>query len=300
MDDSLIVFQRDSGTEASSQGPVEPEATSDSSAIRPGQPSRRQLNRTTSTSDPIASSSWYLYIQMQLCSQMSLRDWLTRNNHVAARPPRSELYCMFWQIVDAVAYLHAHELMHRDLKPSNILFDSTNRLKLADFGLVTSFANDDYSSTGNSPVLSGDHASSAHRSTSDCTNPTDQRDSGTADSWNGSDREQLSSSSIRRKYFGIRTTRRHTDDVGTDLYMSPEQERHERYDRKVDIFSLGLIFLELLLPFETDMERICTLLQAKRQLLPDRFSADCPLEVSAGCIGKVLSDFFVHFTKISR
>ncbi|VEL40859.1 unnamed protein product, partial [Protopolystoma xenopodis] len=80
----------------------------------------------------------YLYIQMQLCSPHSLRDWLMENNNIQLRPARPVLYAMFTQIVDAVAYLHANGLMHRDLKPSNILFDAQRRLKLADFGLATS------------------------------------------------------------------------------------------------------------------------------------------------------------------
>jgi translation initiation factor 2-alpha kinase 3 len=54
-----------------------------------------------------------------------------------------------------------------------------------------------------------------------------------------------------------------TDRVGTQLYMSPEQCNQEPYNHKVDIFSLGLILLELLVPFTTDMERCKVLTKAK-------------------------------------
>ena len=37
--------------------------------------------------------------------------------------------------------------------------------------------------------------------------------------------------------------------------MSPEQTLGVRYDQKVDIFSLGVIFFELHYPFHTEMER---------------------------------------------
>uniref|UniRef100_A0A8C7RI10 Eukaryotic translation initiation factor 2-alpha kinase 3 n=1 Tax=Oncorhynchus mykiss TaxID=8022 RepID=A0A8C7RI10_ONCMY len=58
---------------------------------------------------------------------------------------------------------------------------------------------------------------------------------------------------------------RHTGQVGTKLYMSPEQLSGDLYSHKVDIYSLGLILFELLCPFRTQMERVrcvvsCTLI----------------------------------------
>lgn len=73
---------------------------------------------------------------------------------------------------------------------------------------------------------------------------------------------------------------RHTGQVGTKLYMSPEQVSRfwsgssfttsptsphlllpfqlsgNSYSHKVDIYSLGLILFELLCPFRTQMERV--------------------------------------------
>ena len=51
----------------------------------------------------------------------------------------------------------------------------------------------------------------------------------------------------------------HTDQVGTKLYMSPEQSSGLSYSEKVDIYSLGIIFFELLHPMNTEMERGQTL-----------------------------------------
>ena len=47
---------------------------------------------------------------------------------------------IIYQIIMAVSYLHANNLVHRDLKPENILFYSnkTDIVKLCDFGTTTS------------------------------------------------------------------------------------------------------------------------------------------------------------------
>lgn len=63
----------------------------------------------------------------------------------------------------------------------------------------------------------------------------------------------------------------HTVEVGTQLYMSPEQFKSRIYDNKVDIYSLGLIFFELLVPFSTEMERIKILTNVKKMIYPLEF-----------------------------
>lgn len=267
-DDSLIIFQADNGDQPVSFNKV-------------------YTSCTHSTSDKMTSAPLsdfprvsYLYIQMQLCSPVSLRDWLVKHNSHESRPSRTELLQLFRQIVDAVTYLHDHALMHRDLKPSNILFDLTHRLKLADFGLVTSIFDEElrWPSPATRMNIDGfvgpNKQQHEYSGSSDFVIPKQGSDSGTADS----------SGDCKVNFHFSRYFRRHTAYVGTDLYMSPEQERGDPYDYKVDIFSLGLILLELLIPFHTNMERVCTLTRAKMQQLPDQLVEHHPDEAAFICL----------------
>ncbi|XP_035272591.1 eukaryotic translation initiation factor 2-alpha kinase 3 [Anguilla anguilla] len=72
---------------------------------------------------------------------------------------------------------------------------------------------------------------------------------------------------------------RHTGQVGTKLYMSPEQLSGNSYSHKVDIYSLGLILFELLHPFRTQMERVRTLTEVKNLQFPPVFARNNEQEV---------------------
>ncbi|CAB3233275.1 unnamed protein product [Arctia plantaginis] len=71
---------------------------------------------------------------------------------------------------------------------------------------------------------------------------------------------------------------RHTYQVGTHLYMSPEQLLGRPYSYKVDIFSLGLILFELLQPFGTESERITCLQRLRNGHYPQDFQKQYPHE----------------------
>ncbi|KAL3837227.1 hypothetical protein ACJMK2_022597 [Sinanodonta woodiana] len=43
------------------------------------------------------------------------------------------------QLLQGIAFCHAHRVLHRDLKPQNLLIDVEGNIKLADFGLARAF-----------------------------------------------------------------------------------------------------------------------------------------------------------------
>ncbi|KAJ7401397.1 eukaryotic translation initiation factor 2 alpha kinase 1 [Pitangus sulphuratus] len=70
----------------------------------------------------------------------------------------------------------------------------------------------------------------------------------------------------------------HTSGVGTCLYASPEQLQGSRYDFKSDMYSMGVILLELFQPFGTEMERTVVLTHLRTGQIPQTFSKQWPTQ----------------------
>lgn len=79
-----------------------------------------------------------------------------------------------------------------------------------------------------------------------------------------SDDENMSKLCLEKSY---------TNAVGTHLYMSLEQLNGQQYDSKVDIYSLGIILFELLVVFNTEMERINVLSNLRQRKYPKEYTA---------------------------
>ncbi|XP_026207243.1 eukaryotic translation initiation factor 2-alpha kinase 1 isoform X2 [Anabas testudineus] len=69
----------------------------------------------------------------------------------------------------------------------------------------------------------------------------------------------------------------HTTGVGTFVYAAPEQLKGSHYDSKSDMYSIGVLALELFQPFGTEMERIRTLGDLREGKIPDSFCHRWPL-----------------------
>ncbi|XP_068610474.1 eukaryotic translation initiation factor 2-alpha kinase 1 [Brachionichthys hirsutus] len=69
----------------------------------------------------------------------------------------------------------------------------------------------------------------------------------------------------------------HTTGVGTFVYAAPEQLKDSHYDSKSDMYSIGVVALELFHPFGTEMERIRILGDLREGKIPESFSNKWPI-----------------------
>ncbi|XP_043367456.1 interferon-induced, double-stranded RNA-activated protein kinase isoform X3 [Dermochelys coriacea] len=81
-----------------------------------------------------------LFIQMEFCEKGTLDGWIDEKR--GKENYQNESLIKFRQIVKGVEYIHSKGFIHRDLKPLNIFISHENKIKIGDFGLVTSMTDD--------------------------------------------------------------------------------------------------------------------------------------------------------------
>ena len=206
-----------------------------------------------------------LYIQMQLCPYNDLRRWLDSRG---GRIDQMENLSLFRQIVEGVGYIHRKGFVHRDIKPENI-FTQDGHIYLSDFGLTKSIA---------------DRVVKPKKQTGEMTRDLLEHADHQSDDWmpEMSDiDEHVRQKQSRRRPSGLEGSS--TKVVGTFLYAAPES----RVTTKSDIFSLGILLLELFLYFTTAMERALVLTDARKSILPKPLIRDFPIE--ADLISRMLA-----------
>jgi aminoglycoside phosphotransferase (APT) family kinase protein len=74
------------------------------------------------------------FLVMELLNGERLRDVLLRQGATPMAPGRA--MAMLRELVEILAYLHAHRIVHRDIKPANIFVTVAGRIRLIDFDLA--------------------------------------------------------------------------------------------------------------------------------------------------------------------
>ncbi|MCK9224410.1 MAG: protein kinase [Candidatus Muirbacterium halophilum] len=126
-----------------------------------------------------------VYYAMEYVKGTDLRQILLSKKKL----PTIQVFSYGEKICTALEYIHNNNIVHRDIKPENIMIDTTNNVKLMDFGLACE--------------------------------------------------ENIVVNDV----------------MGTPFYMSPEQIKGGKIDRRTDIYSLGVTFYHLLtgvIPFDGD------------------------------------------------
>ncbi|KAH8609538.1 Protein kinase domain [Trypanosoma vivax] len=207
----------------------------------------------------VVGDYYTLYIQMELCSQQSLRNLIDQcekdgeSFFFSAEGDRIAT-SILRQLLTVVVHFHRQKIVHRDLKPDNILFEQNcmaggevGTIRVADFGLARTLQcparhnlNDVYPDAG---LLQGD---------------------------------------VTPKMF-------HTGGLGSVLYCAPEQEQGEQYGFSVDEYSVGMIALEMWLAVDKQgfRERFNIMTSvSKGEPLPQWFCTKYPriAEVISGLI----------------
>ncbi|XP_072848618.2 interferon-induced, double-stranded RNA-activated protein kinase isoform X3 [Pogona vitticeps] len=93
------------------------------------------------SNDSCQQAKFYcLFIRMDYCEKGTLANWIRQERRKASS--NDEVLMKFHQIVNGVEFIHRNNFIHRDLKPLNIFISKDDKIKIGDFGLVTTGVDD--------------------------------------------------------------------------------------------------------------------------------------------------------------
>jgi eukaryotic translation initiation factor 2-alpha kinase 4 len=164
----------------------------------------------------------YLFILMEYCS-CTLPEVV--DSFRDTKDEDAAIWSYFGQCVQGVAELHDHGIIHRDIKPSNI-FVHDGIVKIGDLGLATQQEQSHLLSSSSTMAV----------------------------------QHHIPPSSSSSSILMMEESKNKSSQVGTFLYMAPEVEISAGiYNEKCDVYSLGVLLVEIFSHFTTGMERATVL-----------------------------------------
>jgi len=235
-----------------------------------------------------------IYIQTELCER-TLEKYINErnhklagisNNHIAYKDLKTKYFqeakVILEQVISALAYIHKNcQLVHRDLKPSNIFLNKDLNVKIGDFGLVKKLENltplepPPFFLT---PTISQESSPLMKRANTKEVNNMQKAAEEIlmlrmkAQTPDIDQKAEIYSDTFLKEKASFKTR-----NCGTKVYASPEQMAQNCYfDFRADIYSLGIIMIQLFYPMKTEMELIQTINNGKKHVYPKELSKELP------------------------
>jgi serine/threonine protein kinase len=192
-----------------------------------------------------------LFIQMELCD-FTLKDYLMTWSEYDSLGEKIDIII---QIIKGLEYIHSKNIIHRDIKPDNIFLITNNLnpelnkylVKIGDFGLCKKY-------------IGFETNKKKKENTLNTLNTLNKLDKLIVEY----DSDNLGLNNITNNLSKLYTDFKSMDSyVGTGIYRAPEIDG-KKYDEKIDIYSLGIIMIELFVNPKTESEKIFLLSKLKK------------------------------------